>query len=224
MLPQSRFGEACRPVTGGAPRNGLPARQQQRLLPQWREVEGLAAADGYSIALASTAFQLGMASMLVREMYAWRGYRSDGRSPSADDPNRLTLAAWHAERIVATLTLGRDSAAGLLADALYAEELARLRRPGRIVCELSRLAVDPRFSSRELLHRLVGAAHRIVRTNFSASDVVIEVNPRHVRYYQRSFGFRQLGSVRRCPRVDAPAVLLHRTLEDFVMASRRRCQ
>jgi len=209
--------EACRPAVGIASWNSLPARQQQGLLPQLQEEERVRAADRYRVCPAHTPFQLGMASMLVRRMYAWRGYRSDVGPHSVDDPNRLTLAAWHAGTVVATLTIGRDSAAGLLADSLYAEELARLRRPGRVVCELSRLAVDPDFSSRELLWQLLCAAHRYGRAIFAASDVVIEVNPRHARYYQRSFGFRQLGSLRRCLRVDAPAVLLHRALEDFAL-------
>jgi hypothetical protein len=82
-----------------------------------------------------------MASMLVRRMYAWRGYQSEAVRPPADDPHRLTLAAWHGDEVVATLTLGRDSSAGLLADVLYAPEVGRLRRPGHVVCEVSRLAV-----------------------------------------------------------------------------------
>lgn len=169
----------------------------------------------YAIRPARTPHEQGMASMLVRRRYAWRGYQTEGVGQTADDPNRLTLAAWHEDDVVATLTLGCDSPAGLLADALYSPELDRLRRPGRIVCEVSRLAVDPDFSSPGLLITLLQAAHRHGQGRFAASDVVIEVNPRHARYYQRLLGFRQLGSLRRCPRVDAPAVLLHRALDDL---------
>jgi hypothetical protein len=39
-------------------------------------------------------------------------------------------------------------------------------------------------------------------------DIVIEVNPRHVRYYQRALGFTVMGPERLNRRVDAPAVLL----------------
>jgi len=42
-----------------------------------------------------------------------------------------------------------------------------------------------------------------------ATDAFIEVNPRHSRFYERMLGFRQLGEMRICPRVGAPAVLLH---------------
>ena len=153
--------------------------------------------------------------MLVRRMYAGRGYQTEAAAPAADDPNRLTLAAWHGDEVVATLTVGRDSPAGLLADALYSPELGRLRRPGRRVCEVSRLAVAPEFSSPDLLIALLQSAHRHGQQRFAASDVVIEVNPRHARYYQRVLGFQQLGGLRQCLRVDAPALLLHRALDDF---------
>ena len=40
------------------------------------------------------------------------------------------------------------------------------------------------------------------------TDLLVEVNPRHVRFYERMLGFRQSGPERHCPRVDAPAVLM----------------
>jgi ribosomal protein S18 acetylase RimI-like enzyme len=154
-----------------------------------------------------------MASMLVQRMYASRGYITETAKQRLDDPNRVTLAAWQYDEVIATLTLGRDSPSGLLADTLYAPEVAGLRRPDRIVCEVTRLAVDPDFASRELLLSLFRAAHKYGKELFAASDVVIEVNPRHVGYYQRLLGFKQLGELRHCPRVAAPAVLLHQDLK-----------
>ncbi|MBN8450516.1 MAG: hypothetical protein J0M13_16245 [Candidatus Accumulibacter sp.] len=175
----------------------------------------------YAVRPAHTPVEQGMASMLVRRMYAWRGYQTEGLGLLAQDPSRLTLAAWHGDEVVATLTLSCDSPAGLLADALYSLELSRLRRPGHSICEVSRLAVDPEFSSPALLVTLIQSAHRHAQQYFAASDVVIEVNPRHVRYYQRVLGFRQLGGRRQCPRVDAPAVLLHRPLDGFSVRGMR---
>jgi hypothetical protein len=42
-----------------------------------------------------------------------------------------------------------------------------------------------------------------------ATDVLIEVNPRHEAYYRRIFGFARAGREWICPRVNAPAVLMH---------------
>jgi hypothetical protein len=39
-------------------------------------------------------------------------------------------------------------------------------------------------------------------------NLLIEVNPRHVRYYQRMLGFRATGAPRQNLRVNAPAVLM----------------
>ena len=172
---------------------------------------------GYDIRPARTPKQHGLANSLVRRMYAWRGYRTEAHRQPLDDPNRVTLAAWQYDEVVATLTLRRDSPGGLLADAHYGDVLEGLRRPDRVVCEVSRLAIDPDFSSRELLHRLFSAALDYGREHFSVSDAVMEVNPRHVRYYERCLGFQQIGGVRQCLRVDAPAILLHQEIEEITI-------
>lgn len=148
--------------------------------------------------------------MLVRRMYAWRGYHSDSSHEPADNPHRLALAAWQDDDMVATLTLRRDGQAGLLSETLYGREIAGLRQVGRTICEFSRLAVDPDYSSRQLLAQLFSSAHEYALTSFGATDAVIEVNPRHARFYEREFGFAQIGDLRICPRVEAPAVLMHR--------------
>lgn len=152
------------------------------------------------------------ASLLVRRMYAWRGYLTDKITDRLDDPNRVALAAWQDDDLIATLAVGRDSHHGLLSEALYAREVESLRGRGRTICEFSRFAVDPEFSSRNLLLTLFAAAHHYAHAIFAATDALIEVNPRHARFYEREFGFQQIGELRLCPRVDAPAVLMHRDL------------
>lgn len=177
---------------------------------------------GYDVRPARTPHQHGLASMLVRQMYAWRGYHCESVEPQPEEPNRLTLAAWRDDEIVATLTLGRDSPAGLLADALYSRELDSLRHPDRTVCEVTRLAVAPDCSSSDLLITLIQAGHRHATQVLGASDLVMEVNPRHAAYYRRLWGFRQIGELRQCPRVEAPAVLLHREVKGFGLATVHR--
>ena len=195
------------------PRDGC-----DRKLPSLRPFWGLMPRHrGYDIRPVRTQDQRGVANMLVRRMYAWRGYNTESIGHRPDDPNWVTLAAWQFDEIVATITLGVDSSAGLLADSLYGKELADLRRPNRLICEVSRLAVDPDFSSRELLASLFQAALKYAKEIFSASDAVIEINPRHACYYERRLGFRQIGSLRTCQRVAAPAVLLHQELSGMAI-------
>jgi ribosomal protein S18 acetylase RimI-like enzyme len=195
-----------------------PVTRAPESLPPLRSLwAALSCPRGYDIRPARTPKQHGLANSLVRRMYAWRGYRTEAHRQPLEDPNHVTLAAWQYDEVVATLTLRRDSAGGLLADAHYGDVLEGLRRPDRVVCEVSRLAIDPDFSSRELLHGLFRAALDYGREHFSASDAVMEVNPRHVGYYQRCLGFQQIGDLRQCQRVDAPAVLLHQEIEEITI-------
>ncbi len=188
----------------------LAARCQTVSLPR--------APGGYDIRLARTHFQQGAVSRLVRRMYAWRGYSMQPSVYPQNDPNRATLAVWKEEDVVATLTIGLDSSDGLLADGLYAQELAGLRNPGRRVCEVTQLAVHPEFSCGRMLNALFRTALIYGKEHLRASDAVIEVNPRHVRFYERRFGFRQVGKLRQCERVNAPAVLLHQTLDSLIVS------
>lgn len=164
------------------------------------------------VAPAVTYAQLRACSSLVRRMYAWRGYRLAPNRLQPADPNHVTIGAWLDGELVATATASRDSAAGLLADGLYKDEMIKLRGQSRIVCEVTRLAVDLDCHDPELLNSLFLAIYQYVRAVFGGTELVIEVNPRHAGYYRRTMGFQQIGGLRTCPRVDAPAVLLHRTL------------
>ena len=150
--------------------------------------------------------------VLVRRMYSWRGYLAEPAQHALHDPNRVTIAAWQGDELAATLTLSRDDGNEMLCESLYKNEIAMLRRKNRQICEYSRLATDHEHSSPELLEKLFRTAYFISRSHFGASDAVVEVNPRHCRYYERQWGFTRIGPLRVCPRVDAPAVLLHRSL------------
>jgi len=47
----------------------------------------------------------------------------------------------------------------------------------------------------------------------AVTDAFVEVNPRHVSFYRRAFGFLVASEERMCERVKAPAVLLRLRLE-----------
>ena len=162
----------------------------------------------FHVRIADTKSKQHQVSALISKMYSWRGYRLD--TPEAFlNPNQTTLQACNGKDTLGTLTLNVDSTNGLLADELYRKEIDALREHGRVVCELTGLAVSARFGSNELLASLFHLLHILGRRMYAATDAVIEINPRHSAYYQRLLGFRQIGERRLCGRVDAPAVLLH---------------
>lgn len=164
----------------------------------------------YTVRIADS---LEPANKLIKRMYAARGYRTGKAVTVRSNPNRITLEACAGEKTVGTLTVGLDSDEGLLADALYGDIIDPFRGIGRKVCELSQFAVDSHHSSKELLASLFRLAYICGRVIHQAADAFIEVNPRHVRFYEHTFGFRQVGELRTCPRVGAPAVLLHIDLD-----------
>lgn len=150
-------------------------------------------------------------SLLIEKRYAWRGYNSVS---SLDQlPNRMTLNAELFGNIYATLTVNIDSPAGLSVDETYPEEVAEFRRQGKRICEFSKFAVEPSVRSKRLLatlfHMLYLYAYRVQ----GCTDILIEINPRHRFFYQRYLEFRKIATERNCPRVGAPALLMHISCE-----------
>ena len=164
---------------------------------------------GYRVRRVGLPDRRSKASMLIERMYSRRGYQTETASVLPHRPTRITLETSKGEELFGTLTLGLDSEEGLLADALYQPEMNGLRATGRKLCEISRLAVDPQYGSKEVLASLFHLAYIYARIIHKATDVLVEVNPRHAGFYKRMLGFRQIGEVHTCPRVNAPAVLLH---------------
>ena len=175
--------------------------------------ECVLARGGYRVRLADTPGQRSKASLLIKSMYSWRGYTTDGIAPQPHDPNRITLEASSEKELFGTITVGLDSADGLYADELYEPEINTLRRMGRTVCEMTKLAFNPQFSSKEVIASLFHLAYLYAHKIHRANDLLIEINPRHASFYQNRLGFQQLGEERTCRRVDAPAVLLHVELD-----------
>lgn len=165
--------------------------------------------DGYRVRRAGTPGQRSKACRLVDNMYSRRGYRTESVPSIPLHRNSIMLEASSGHNLFGTLTLRLDSEQGLLADALYQEEINSLRTKGRKLCEVSKLAVDPQYGSKEVLASIIHLLYIYAHVVNKATDMLIEVHPRHAGFYERKLGFRQFGGMRICPRVNAPAVLLH---------------
>lgn len=167
--------------------------------------------------VATTLPELLEAAELVRERYEWRGYVTRSiKSDAVDrDHHASTLVARQRGLIVGTMTLGFDGPAGLWIDHTYPEEIARARAGGRVLCELTRLAVTPNSDSRRILSAMFGLAYQVGRLQHGTTDLYIEVNPRHAPVYRKLLGFKVASDVRVCGRVRAPAVLLHLDIEQL---------
>jgi hypothetical protein len=149
---------------------------------------------------------------LLDSRYAWRGYRVPYHEPASSE---LTLVASQSGSAVGTLTLRFDGPGGLRADESYNEEIDAARSEGRHVCELGRFAVAPHAQSGGVIAALFGRVRAIVLRRRKVTDVFVEVNPRHVAFYRRGFGFEVAAEGRLCPRVLAPSVLLRLEVAAF---------
>lgn len=164
----------------------------------------------FKVRLATTVDRRKSASLLIEKMYSWRGYGAD---PVSRDPNKITLVAHQEDKVAGTVTLGLDSPKGLVVDELYKAEVDELRSQGRKIAELTKLAVDESSASKSVLAALFHIAFIFAFHIHKYSDFVIEVNPRHAFFYKRMLGFDLIGEEKMCPRVGAPAVLLHLDLD-----------
>lgn len=164
----------------------------------------------FKIRLANSDGQRSTASYLIEKMYAWRGYAASGPIRA---PNRITLVASDTDKALATISVGFDDGEGLVVEDLYSEEIARLRDGGGRLCEFTKLAVDRTEQSRDVLAMMFHVAYMYARRLHDCTDLVIEVNPRHVKFYERTLGFETCGPARLCPRVGAPAILMRLALE-----------
>jgi len=159
----------------------------------------------FKVRLATTEDRRKSASLLIEKMYSWRGYEADALGK---DPSKITLVAYQDDKVVGTLTLGLDSPQGMVVDDLYKREADILRAEGRKPCDITRLAVDQDIKSKSVLAALFHLSFIYGHNFHQGTDFLIEVNPRHVLFYERMLGFVPFGEERVCPRVNAPAVLL----------------
>lgn len=191
-----------------------PYQLKDMVLPEGPDTGGLGGEidqQVFKIRLAHSTERINSASMLVQRKYASRGYLSSGFEKQ---PERITLMAFQDDKVIGTLTLGLDTQQnGLLVEELYKAEIDQLRSEGRKVCELTKLAVDQSRGSKQVLASLFHISYIYGRVLQKYTDVVIEVNPKHVAFYKRLLGFKEFGAERLCNRVNAPAVLLRLELE-----------
>ena len=116
---------------------------------------------------------------------------------------------------VGALTVVFDSAAGLPADELYREELDALRASGRRLSEIISLGVaTDAAGGPDVLVKLFNLVYIASRRIRGATDFVITVNPRHVKFYEKTLLFVAAGPERDYRKVGgAPALLLRLDLD-----------
>ena len=179
------------------------------------DLAGTLPGAGLRTQVAVAPEELAAAQALVRRRYAARGYLTETQEARARSGGPVTLLARDHDRLLGTLTVRRDGPQGLFAELSYGAEVNALRAAGHRLGELVQLAVAEDADWKGALDSLVQSAYLVTRVAYCLTDVLIEVNPRHVRFYRRVFGFVDAGALRLCERVRAPSVLLRLDLAQF---------
>lgn len=147
---------------------------------------------------------------LLTRMYARKGYSM--QATLSHDFELSSLVVQIDGRAMGTLSVRLDDG-HLAAQEQFPEFIHELRGRGARICEIGKLAIDPDIRSKHVLGAIFHIAWLVAFRARRATDVVIEVNPRHAAFYQRMLRFERIGSQRMCARVGAPAVLLHISAE-----------
>ncbi|RVT48105.1 N-acyl amino acid synthase FeeM domain-containing protein [Rubrivivax albus] len=149
------------------------------------------------------------AGALLAQRYAWRGYRTV-TLPRDQTGWRTTLTAHgRGDTPIGTLTLELDGGPeGLSAAAAFGPEVEAMRARGLRLAEFTRLAVDTGVHSTRVLAGLFHVGYIVAHRLRACDTLLLEVNPRHVRFYERMLGCQVVGDERVHPGVQAPAVLL----------------
>lgn len=161
----------------------------------------------FKIKVADQKERRGLVDSLLKSRYGWRGYQAVGL-PTDPTVTKFTLAAMEEGSSIGTITVSFDSPQKLSCDDAFSPEVDAMRREGRKLCEFTKLAVDPITGTKRVLSALFHVAYVVAHRIRKYDTLVIEVNPRHVRYYERMLGFRVIAPARMNRSVNAPAVLL----------------
>ena len=168
----------------------------------------------FEIQLALTQDQRDGAEELINEMYAWRGYGSDHRLSEAS--NCFTFNAVVDGKVAGTLSLTVDENTVLAADNTFGDALDRIRAmPGVQICELTKFAFSPSTAPMHVIASLFHTIFIFGTQRFACTDLFIEVNPRHIRFYQVLLGFTLVGQLRPNASVGAPSQLMRLRVSDI---------
>jgi hypothetical protein len=161
----------------------------------------------FKIKSADSFVRRSSANLLLRHRYAWRGYQMVSL-PKDQTANRITLTATEDDLTIGTITIGLDGPEGLASESVFRDCIDGLRADGRRVVEFTKLAIDPITGTKRVLAALFHVAYILAHRIRAYDTLVMEVNPRHVRYYERMLGARVLAEQRLNRTVNAPSVLL----------------
>lgn len=177
--------------------------------------------SGFTIKVANTLEEREAVFQLAYQVYLEKGYVKENElerlvnSYDADADTTILIVKDVNNNIVGSVTLVFGGQSKLPAEKIYRQELNRLKSENEKMVEISRLVIDPNFrNSKEILVLLFNYLYIYSYYVKGYTCLVIEVNPRHIAYYNALLNFKPIGSEKPCPNVEsAPAILMYLPLK-----------
>jgi hypothetical protein len=171
--------------------------------------------DGVVFTVANSLLHREAAFRLVYESYLRAGLIEPNPCEMRVMPYHLAattgvFVALERETVICTISLVGDGPLGLPMEAIYAEELSRLRARLAYMGEISCLA-ERQDDPRKLLPVLIQLGKLVIQSAFrrGLDYLLLAVHPRHARFYRRFWSFEPIGELRSHPLVrNRPAVAL----------------
>ena len=144
--------------------------------------------------------------------------------PHAVGPQAAVILDVLQSMIVSTVTVMRDTDAGLPLDIIFRDEIDALRAGGRQITEAG-LYVDRRDAGMQAADSVLSLVNFVLTWSFArgGTDLIIGVHPRHEVFYEDFYGFERLGPERPFPVVNNHrCVLLRLAREQMDQPAGRR--
>ncbi|MDD5218121.1 MAG: PilZ domain-containing protein [Candidatus Omnitrophica bacterium] len=172
--------------------------------------------------------EMKIAYRLVYDQYALKGYCEPNDAGLFYTyycvlPESQAFLLYDKGRLLGTLTLIPDSPCGLPMEAVFQDVVARFRRPGRKLAEVSLLALDLKafekksfsltdFEKLSAAFKLFKAMYDYARQAAGVTDLMITMHPKHQGLYQY-LKFETIGDVRSYSSAcNKPALPMHQDM------------
>ncbi len=165
----------------------------------------------FQIRLARNAKEYEDAFRLIHLAYAYQGIeplrRIDLRMTEQHVLSEaVVLVAYEGQQLVGTISVTKDSPAGLPLDKEYGDEIAALRRAGAQISEIGSLAIVRRCWHSGLMALLGLAAARVCFRIHGSTHNVIGVHPKAAAVYRAMWNFHLLGPAHHHAELEAPVI------------------
>ena len=202
----------------------LPSAVSQVIAQTYAE-ENLkpASSDEFSAEIVTKEEDRKAVFRLAYQIYKEKGYAETNKEEMLilpyDDIFDTTIIAVKNKKgqVIGSFTLVFDESTTLPSAAIFGEEIQALKDRQEKIVECSRLVIDPQFrNSKEVVQVMFNYLAVYIYHVRKVTSLIIEVNPRHQKFYETILSFTPLGAEKSCPLVqNAPAVLMHLEMSTY---------